>query len=84
MESAKRKFNLLPYDPSGLRTTKTTNWASLTPVLERRARPNHLPGPEWLNDWDAMQKAREDKGLPPAIGRPVPGKMSANYTEVQW
>ena len=79
----KRKITLLPYDATGLRTTKTTTWAAVAPILEASA-PTHLPQPEWWNEIDEINKERERKGLPPAVGRRYQAKMSANYTEVRW
>jgi hypothetical protein len=80
----KRKITLLPYDPSGLRTTKTTTWEAADKELALRATPNHLPQPEWMNDVDAMNKAREEKGLPSPIGRRMKYTYTKNYNEVRW
>lgn len=79
----KRKITLLPYDETGLRTTKTATWGAVEPILAAHA-PTHLPMPEWWNEMDEINKERERKGLPPAVGRRYQAKMSANYTEVRW
>jgi hypothetical protein len=65
----KRKISLLPYDPSGLRTTKTTTWEAVDKVLAKNAAPNHLPEPAWWADRFEMARIAEAKGLPPPIGR---------------
>jgi hypothetical protein len=81
----KRKINLLPYDPSGLRTTKTTTWAAIQPILEKRAVAKHLPAPAWSNETESIDNERQRKGLPPAVGKPYKFKrVSDNYTVVRW
>lgn len=81
----KRKINLLPYDPSGLRTTKTTTWDAVNQVLEKRVVVNHLPNPIWAKEADAIDAAREKKGLPPAVGKPYKfAYASKNYNQVRW
>lgn len=79
----KRKITLLPYDASGLRTTKTTTWGAVAPVLDATA-PNHLPMPDWWSERDEIDKVRESKGLPPAVGRRYQDQTTANYNEVRW
>ncbi len=39
--------DVIRYDPSGVRTAMTTNWASLQASLQA-ARPNHIPTPAWM------------------------------------
>lgn len=81
----KRKINLLPYDPSGLRTTKTTTWEAIQPILQKRAVTNHCPEPAWAKEADSIISDREKKGLPPAVGKPYKFKrVSDNYTAVRW
>eukprot|EP01033_Poteriospumella_lacustris_P002770 gene2770-2013_t len=81
----KRKINLLPFDPSGLRTTKTTTWAAVQPILEKRAVATHFPEPVWMKEAETMQSERSSKGLPPAVGKPYKFKqVSENYTTVRW
>ena len=80
----KRKITLLPYDPSGLRTTKTTTWEATDKVLLAKAMPNHLPFPEWIAEVDDINAKREAKGLPPALGRRMKYNYSKNYNEVRW
>lgn len=79
----KRKISLLPYDPSGLRTTKTVTWDSVTPVLNSHL-PTHLPQPIWLAEEDEIQAERERKGLPASCGKRYNAQMSANYNQVKW
>lgn len=83
MTPGKRKISLLPYDPTGLRTTKTTSWAAVAPVLAAHV-PTHLPLPDWWNEREEIASDREKKGLPPAVGRRYRAQMSPNYTEVRW
>lgn len=82
----KRKITLLPYDPSGLRTTKTATWEALDKVLAANAKPNHLPGPFWWNEREAINRDRAAKGLPPAVGKfqDLRGKVTASYSEAKW
>lgn len=75
---------VLRYDPSGLRSSMTANWAALEASLEKRAIPNHLPGPEWFKDLKAIEADCEKKGIPYVAGRRYAGKSSSNYTEVRW
>lgn len=79
----KRKITLLPYDPSGLRTTKTATWDAVLPVLEQHV-PTHLPEPAWWSERDEMYAERERKGLPPPLGKRYNAQMSANYNRVRW
>lgn len=79
----KRKIALLPYDETGLRTTKTTSWAAVTKAVEDRI-PDHLPAPEWANDVDSINKECERKGIPYLLGRRLPMNVSSNYNEVRW
>jgi hypothetical protein len=65
----KRKITLLPYDPSGLRTTKTITWESLDKVLAKNAAPDHLPKPAWWADRFEMVRIAEAKGLPTPMGK---------------
>jgi hypothetical protein len=80
----KRQINLLPYDPTGLRTTKTATWEALDAVLAARAKPNHLVVEEWAKDYDAMCADREAKGLPAPVGRRQKFTVSSNYNRVSW
>jgi hypothetical protein len=79
----KRQITLLPYDPSGLRTTKTTTWAAVDKVLDTH-KPDHLPVPFWWKNLDEIIAERERKGLPPPLGKRYSAKMSANYNQVKW
>lgn len=81
----KRKINLLPYDPSGLRTTKTTTWDAVNQVLEKRVVVDHLPDPIWAKETETIDAEREKKGLPPAVGKPYKyAHASKNYNQVRW
>ena len=80
----KRNISPLPYDDSALRTTKTATWAALANVLDKNAKPNHLPESEWESELDEVEALREKRGLPPAHGRRYCMKMSENYTRVRW
>lgn len=79
----KRKITLLPYDPTGTRTTKTVTYEAVAPILERHM-PDHLPAPEWWPEREAIQAERERKGLPPAMGKRYNAQMSQNYNQVRW
>lgn len=79
----KRKITLLPYDPTGNRTTKTVTWAGVEPILNARI-PDHLPHPEWEKDEEEIQADREKRGLPPAVGRRYRAQFTANYNQVRW
>ena len=82
----KRKITLLPYDPTGLRTTKTATWEALDKVLAANCAPNHLPVYWWKAELEATNKDRAAKGLPPALGKykKIRGHVTANYTEAKW
>lgn len=80
----KRQIAQLPYDNSGLRTTKTTTWKALDKALAENTLPNHLPVSEWEKEETIIAADRDKKGLPGAVGRRYKMKMSANYTEVRW
>ena len=80
----KRKIGLLAYDPTGLRTTKTTTWEAVDKVLIARAKPNHLPQPEWLDELESIEAECERKGIPYAVGRRQKFSYSANYNQVRW
>lgn len=62
----------------------TANWGALENLLEARARPNHLPGPEWFKDLEAIEADCEKKGIPYVAGRRYAYNVSSNYTEVRW
>jgi hypothetical protein len=79
----KRKIALLPYDPSGVRTTKTVTWDFVAPILDKHT-PTHLPQPVWFGEEEAIQADREKKGLPPAVGKRYNAVMSGNYNQVRW
>ena len=79
----KRPIVNLPYDPTGLRTTKTATWAAVEKELEK-VKPDHLVVPAWINEVEEMQAEREIKGLPEAIGRPQKLIFSQNYHQVKW
>eukprot|EP01032_Pedospumella_encystans_P010138 gene10138-11876_t len=79
----KRKITLLPFDPTGNRTTKTVTWAGVEPILNARI-PDHLPHPEWEKDEEEIQADREKRGLPPAVGRRYRAQFTANYNQVRW
>lgn len=79
----KRKITLLPYDPTGLRSTKTTTWEATDKALQSIV-PDHLPVPEWINEVESLNAAREAKGLPLPFGRRMPYQTPANYNEVRW
>jgi hypothetical protein len=80
----KRKISQLPYDPSGLRTTKTATWEALDTVLADRAKPNHLVAEEWRKDYAQMCIDAEAKGLPMPLGRRHKWQTSANINTVRW
>lgn len=81
----KRQIASLNYDPTGLRTTKTITWDKVDAVLEANAKPDHLPGPEWANDIDAIYAEAEKKGLPPPMGKRLHLNCSSkNYNTVRW
>jgi hypothetical protein len=74
------------YDPSGLRSSMTSNHAALEAALEK-IEPTHLPTEPWMlaGSYEALLKEREDKGLPPPIGsRYKPKYVSANTNTVRW
>lgn len=75
---------VLRYDPSGLRSSMTANWASLDAALQLRAMPTHLPGPEWLKELKTIETDCEKKQIPYVAGRRYAGKHSSNYTQVRW
>ena len=79
----KRKINLLVYDPTGSRTTKTANWDSLSKMLAT-VEPNHLPMPAWFKDIDAVHAECDRKGLPYAPGRRHEYQVSENFNKVRW
>lgn len=73
------------YDPSGLRSTMSANWPALDAAVQKYAKPNHLPSPEWINSLAAIEAEAEKKGIPVALGRPFkPVGLSPNYNEVKW
>lgn len=80
----KRSITLLDYDKSGLRTTKTATWDNLTPVLEKKATPDHLPTPAWYYDEESLQSVADRKGVPVSPGKRYNMKMSSNYTQIRW
>eukprot|EP01031_Cornospumella_fuschlensis_P027031 gene27031-32664_t len=80
----KRKISLLDYDARGLRTTKTTTWEAAEAALAQRAKPSHLPLPEWLAEIQAVDAEREQRGLPPAVGRRQRMAGSGNFNHVRW
>eukprot|EP01036_Dinobryon_divergens_P026847 gene26847-35539_t len=80
----KRVIANLPYDPSGLRTTKTTTWEALDKVLIAAAEPDHLVRPEWASRIDAIQAERARKGLPAAVGERYKIDLPAEYNQVRW
>jgi hypothetical protein len=79
----KRKISLLPFDPTGLRTTKTVTWEAVNTALASHE-PDHLPHYEWESRIEQIQAERERKGLPPAMGKRYNAVMSANYNRVRW
>lgn len=72
------------YDPSGLRSSMTTNWPALDAAMKQFA-PTHFVEPEWARDvrvatdeegkevilrgLDAINQELEEKGVPPRMGR---------------
>jgi dTDP-glucose pyrophosphorylase len=73
------------YDPTGLRSTMTATWAALDASLKAHATPNHLPVPDWWSNYKNIQKEREAKGLPPAVGHQYKFKVvTPNYNKVRW
>jgi len=81
----KRKISLLPYDPSGLRSTKTTTWEAVDKSLEKnRIRPDHLPTCDWEEHIEYFRHDFESKGLPPPIGAHVSPNTPKNYYQVGW
>eukprot|EP00349_Pseudokeronopsis_sp_Brazil_P010520 CAMPEP_0202978718 /NCGR_PEP_ID=MMETSP1396-20130829/85060_1 /ASSEMBLY_ACC=CAM_ASM_000872 /TAXON_ID= /ORGANISM="Pseudokeronopsis sp., Strain Brazil" /LENGTH=190 /DNA_ID=CAMNT_0049717805 /DNA_START=117 /DNA_END=689 /DNA_ORIENTATION=+ len=76
----KRKITPLPYDPTGLRTTKTTNWAAVEAELVKIV-PDHLPEPVWMKE----SSDEMNEGLPGAAGKRYKYKeVSSNYNVVRW
>jgi len=75
---------VLRYDPSGLRSSMSANWAALDASLEKHAKPNHLPAPAWFKDLKAIEEECEKKGIPYVPGRRFVGKSSVNYNAVRW
>ena len=75
---------VLAYDPTGLRSTMSASWAEMDKSLKLRATSNHLPAPEWFETMAAVEKDREDRGLPAPLGRPTPLHVSKNYNQVKW
>lgn len=82
--NGKRKVSLLPYDSTGLRTTKTATWEALDKALNERAAPDHLPRPSWEDNYEQLAEEREKKGLPLPMGTRYKHKFSTNYNEVRW
>jgi hypothetical protein len=80
----KRKVTLLAYDPTGLKTAKTTTWAAVDKVLEDNTLPNHLPRPAWCNDKQAIIEEFAKKGLPPPAGKKFQFAIHENYNRVRW
>lgn len=82
--TTKRKITLLPYDNTGLRTTKTTSWEAVNKSLANHT-PNHLPRPSWFDEYDKLVEDRLKKDLPPPVGRRHKyANVSSNYNEVRW
>lgn len=81
--TGKRKVTLLPYDPTGLRTTKTTTWEATDKELLKIV-ATHAPRPEWSDKLEAINAERVAKNKPPVIGRPVQFEHSGNYNHVRW
>ena len=81
--NTRRKVNLLAYDPTGLRTTKTVTWAAVDKSLED-IKPNHLPAPEWYKDYETLVADHERRGLPLPNGRRMALKATENYNVVRW
>lgn len=80
----KRKISLLDYDPTGLRTTKTTTWETTGKELEKW-KPNHLPEATWMKDIDNILQECERKGIPVAVGKRYrPAVTPKNYNTVRW
>ena len=75
---------VLRYDPSGLRSSMTANWGALDASLEKRAKPNHLPGPEWFADLKQIEADCEKKGIPYVPGRRYVAKNSQEFAEIRW
>jgi len=76
---------VLRYDPSGLRSSMSANWAALDKSLAARAVPNHLPSPVWFKELKDIEAECEKKGIPYVAGKRYDvGKMSRNYNEVRW
>jgi hypothetical protein len=80
----KRKVTLLAYDPSGLRTGKTTTWAAVDKVLEDNALPNHLPRPAWYKEKETIIEEFAKKGLPAPVGKKFQFVIPENYNRVRW
>mmetsp|Transcript_35272 Transcript_35272/g.35931 ORF Transcript_35272/g.35931 Transcript_35272/m.35931 type:complete len:197 (+) Transcript_35272:48-638(+) len=72
------------YDPSGLRTTMTANWASLDKALAENAAPNHLVTPEWEKDIEKIWAECDRKGIPRVVGRRMYNSAPASYNEIRW
>ena len=79
----KRKINLLVYDETGMRTTKTANWGGMEVALAK-IQPNHLPLPNWYKDMDALNAECERKGIPYVPGRKFNARLSENFNKVRW
>lgn len=82
----KRKPALLPYDSTGLRTTKTTSWEAVDKSLvAHEVAPDHLPKPSWWNDYDKIYQDRMDKGLPAPMGATYKYKsVTASYNKAAY
>ena len=84
--NGKRKMSLLPFDPTGLRTTRTVTWAALDKVLAKNAAADHLVASEWqtASGIAEMEANAAAKGLPAPVGRRQKLQMSDNYNTVRW
>ena len=71
------------YDPTGLRSSMTANWANLDKELAN-IKPNHNVVPEWSNDIEQIWADCDKKGIPRSIGRFPFRNPPQSYNEIKW
>ena len=85
--SMNRKENpaVKAYDPTGLRATVTATWDEMDKALAENAAPNHLPRPEWENDFEQIMNECIRKGIPIREGRRMKlTQTSGDYNKMKW
>ncbi len=80
---------VLAYDPTGLRSARSASWSEFDNVIEarRKLHAEHQPTYAWggVEELEEINKAQEEKGLPPVSGKKWIGTFSDdNYNQVRW